>query len=154
MPVRHNAVFLENSKENQILLKVIEQFVVYGYPAISTIRDLIYKKGFARITGKKTAIQSNTMIEEKLGDKGILCLEDIIHEIYTVGQNFEDVMKFLCPFLLSSPRDGWKKKVSVPYKRVYQCRREHLMCVSSFYDLLADGRLCDMFPTGCSKLNG
>uniref|UniRef100_A0A1B0FDV4 60S ribosomal protein L7 n=1 Tax=Glossina morsitans morsitans TaxID=37546 RepID=A0A1B0FDV4_GLOMM len=117
MPVRHNAVFLENSKENQILLKVIEPFVVYGFPTITTIRELIFKKGFARIEGKKTAIQSNTMIEDILGDKGIICLEDIIHEIYTVGANFESVINFLCSFLLSSPRDGWKNKVSVPYKR-------------------------------------
>ncbi|KAL9926562.1 60S ribosomal protein L7 [Glossina fuscipes] len=117
MPVRHNAVFLENSKENQMLLKVIEPFVAYGFPTLSTIRELIFKKGFARIGGKKTAIQSNTVIEDILGDKGIICLEDIIHEIYTVGTNFESVINFLCSFLLSSPRDGWKNKVSVPYKR-------------------------------------
>ncbi|XP_075152528.1 ribosomal protein L7-like [Haematobia irritans] len=114
---RHNAVFLENTKENQILLKVVEPFVVYGYPNIATIRELIFKKGFARIDGKKTPIQSNTMIEEQLGDKGIICLEDIIHEIFTVGPNFQEVQKFLCSFLLSSPRDGWQKKVSVSYKR-------------------------------------
>ncbi|XP_013102358.1 uncharacterized protein LOC106083704 [Stomoxys calcitrans] len=117
MTNRHNAVFLENTKENQILLKVIEPFVVYGYPNIATIRELIFKKGFARIDGKKTPIQSNTMIEEQLGDKGIICLEDIIHEIFTVGPNFADVQNFLCSFLLSGPRDGWKNKVSVSYKR-------------------------------------
>lgn len=99
--LRHNAVFLENSKENQILLKVIEPFVVYGYPNIATIRELVFKKGFARINGKKTAIQSNTMIEENLGEKGIICLEDIIHEIFTVGSNFQAVNEFLCEFLVS-----------------------------------------------------
>ncbi|XP_023296298.2 60S ribosomal protein L7 [Lucilia cuprina] len=115
--LRHNAVFLENNKENQILLKVIEPFVVYGYPNIGTIRELVFKKGFARINGKKTAIQSNTMIEENLGEKGIICLEDIIHELFTVGPNFQAVKEFLCAFLLSSPREGWKNKVSVPFKR-------------------------------------
>lgn len=99
--LRHNAVFLENSKENQILLKVIEPFVVYGYPNIATIRELVFKKGFVRINGKKTAIQSNTMIEENLGEKGIICLEDIIHEIFTVGPNFKAVNEFLCAFLVS-----------------------------------------------------
>ncbi|XP_030556050.1 60S ribosomal protein L7-2 [Drosophila novamexicana] len=117
MGQRHNAVFLENSKENQLLLRVIEPFVVYGFPTLSTIRELLFKKGFARIDGKKTAIQSNTMVEEQLGDKGIICLEDIIHEIYTVGPNFDAVKEFLCSFMLSSPRDGWKKKVSVSFKR-------------------------------------
>lgn len=117
MTHRHHAVFLENSKENQILLKVIEPFVVYGFPSIATIRELVFKKGFAMINGKKTPIQSNTMIEEQLGDKGIICLEDIIHEIFTVGPNFNAVKSFLCSFLLSSPRDGWKNKVSVSFKR-------------------------------------
>lgn len=117
LSLRHNAVFLENSKENQILLKVVEPFVVFGYPTIATIRELVFKKGFARVDGKKTPIQSNTMIEEQLGDKGIICLEDIIHEIFTVGPNFQAVTEFMSPFLLSSPREGWKKKVSVPFKR-------------------------------------
>ncbi|XP_017855434.1 60S ribosomal protein L7-4 [Drosophila busckii] len=117
MAQRHNAVFLANTKENQILLRVIEPFVVYGPPTLNTIRELLFKKGFARIEGKKTAIQSNTMVEEQLGDKGIICLEDIIHEIFTVGPNFAAVNQFLCSFSLSSPRDGWKKKVSVAFKR-------------------------------------
>ncbi|KAH8409405.1 hypothetical protein KR222_002580 [Zaprionus bogoriensis] len=117
MVQRHNAVFLENNKENQLLLRVIEPFVVYGFPSLTTIRELLFKKGFARIAGKKTAIQSNTMVEEHLGEKGVICLEDIIHEIYTVGPNFAAVNKFLCSFTMSSPRDGWQKKVSVPYKR-------------------------------------
>ncbi|KAH8329058.1 hypothetical protein KR074_002953, partial [Drosophila pseudoananassae] len=117
MPYRHNAVFLENTKENQLLLRVIEPYVIYGIPSLSTIRELIFKKGFARVNGKKTAIQSNTMVEEQLGEKGIICLEDIIHEICTVGPNFSAVNQFLCTFMLSSPRNGWQKKVSVSYKR-------------------------------------
>ncbi|KAH8353502.1 hypothetical protein KR084_011411, partial [Drosophila pseudotakahashii] len=117
MATRHNAVFLENTKENQLLLRVIEPFVVYGTPSLSSIRELVFKKGFARIDGKKTAIQSNTMVEEQLGDKGVICLEDIIHEICTVGPNFAAVNEFLCSFMLSSPSNGWQKKVSVSYKR-------------------------------------
>lgn len=102
---RHNAVFLENTKENQILLKVVEPFVVYGYPSIGIIRELIFKKGFARVDGKKTPIQSNTMIEEQLGEQGIICLEDIIHEIFTVGPNFKTVTGFLCSFLVSCSKN-------------------------------------------------
>lgn len=101
MGQRHNAVFLENNKENQLLLRVIEPYVVYGFPTLSTIRELLFKKGFASIDGKKTAIQSNTMVEEQLGDKGVICLEDIIHEIYTVGPNFAAVNEFLCAFMVN-----------------------------------------------------
>ncbi|XP_037959571.1 60S ribosomal protein L7 [Teleopsis dalmanni] len=128
MPKRHNAIFLKNNAESRVLLKVIEPFVVYGYPTLTIIRELLFKKGFARVNGKKTAIQSNTMIEEQLGEKGIVCLEDIIHEIYTVGPNFEAIKHFLCSFLLSNPRDGWQKKVSVSFKRggEYGCRDHNI----------------------------
>lgn len=101
MSKRHDAVFLENTKENQILLRVVEPFVVYGYPTVTTIRDLIFKKGHARIDGKKTPIQSNTLIEEHLGEKGIICLEDMIHEISTVGPNFKTVTEFMCSFMVN-----------------------------------------------------
>lgn len=101
MPKRHQAVFLENSKENRILLKFVEPFVVYGYPSVSTVRELIYKKGFAKINGQKTPIQSNTLVESQLADKGIICLEDIIHEITTVGENFQAAKDFLCSFMVS-----------------------------------------------------
>lgn len=99
---RNYVVLLENSKENQILLKLVEPFVVYGYPTVSTVRELIYKKGFARIDRKSVPIESNKMIEEHLGDKNIICLEDIIHEIYTVGPNFKAVTLFLSPFVVNS----------------------------------------------------
>ncbi|XP_055836532.1 uncharacterized protein LOC129905155 [Episyrphus balteatus] len=117
IPKRHQAVFLKNNKENQILLRLAEPFVCYGYPTIATVRELLFKKGFAMIDRKKTPIQSNTMIEEHLGEKGIICLEDIIHEIFTVGPNFERVTSFISPFALGNPKDGWQKKVSVSFKR-------------------------------------
>lgn len=101
MPNRHNAVFLKNNKETQILLKVIEPFVIYGYPSLSTIRELLFKRGFARVNSRKTPIQSNAIVEEHLGDKGVICLEDIIHEIYTVGPNFDAVKEFLCSFMVN-----------------------------------------------------
>ena len=41
---RHHATFLENTKENKILFKVIKPFVVYGYPSLATIRELLFKK--------------------------------------------------------------------------------------------------------------
>lgn len=101
MYVRHKTIILRNTEENRLLLKIIEPYVAYGYPTITTIRELVFKKGFALIDGKKKAITSNTMIEEQLGNHGIICLEDIIHEIFNVGPNFDTVIRFLCPFVVS-----------------------------------------------------
>lgn len=46
------------------------------------------------------------------GDYGIICVEDLIHEIYTVGKNFKVANNFLWPFKLSSPRGGMNKKTT------------------------------------------
>ena len=43
------------------------------------------------------------------GKYGIICMEDLIHEIYTVGPRFKEASNFLWPFKLSAPRKGFKK---------------------------------------------
>lgn len=39
---------------------------------------------------------------QNLGKHGIICIEDLIHEIYTVGPAFKEASNFLWPFQLSS----------------------------------------------------
>ncbi len=46
------------------------------------------------------------------GRCGIICVEDLIHEIYTVGKNFKYANNYLWPFKLSSPRGGMNKKTT------------------------------------------
>ncbi|KAI3935855.1 hypothetical protein MKW92_041687 [Papaver armeniacum] len=41
-----------------------------------------------------------------LGMYGILCIEDIVHEIATVGSHFKEVVNFLWPFKLTRPEGG------------------------------------------------
>ncbi|XP_031623681.1 60S ribosomal protein L7-4 [Contarinia nasturtii] len=113
----HNTVLLKNTTESLALLKMIEPYVVYGYPTIQTVRDLIFKHGFLRIKGKRTAINSNKLIEEHLGEHGCICIEDIVHDLFTVSDNFKNVRSLLLPFSLKAPRDGWSKKIGVSYSR-------------------------------------
>lgn len=47
-----------------------------------------------------------------LGRYGIICIEDIIHEIYTVGPHFKQATNFLWPFKLNTPTGGWSKKTT------------------------------------------
>lgn len=49
-------------------------------------------------------------IVQALGKHGIICVEDLIHEIYTVGPHFKEANNFLLPFKLSCPVGGLKKK--------------------------------------------
>lgn len=47
------------------------------------------------------------------GQYGIICLEDLIHEIYSAGKNFRVANNFLLPFHLSVPRHGARDKVGL-----------------------------------------
>ena len=44
------------------------------------------------------------------GKYGIICMEDLIHEIYTVGPHFKQATNFLWYFKLNTPNGGWRKK--------------------------------------------
>jgi len=46
-----------------------------------------------------------------LGKFGIICVEDLIHEIYTVGPHFKEANNFLWTFKLNSPNGGWTRKL-------------------------------------------
>jgi hypothetical protein len=39
-------------------------------------------------------------------------VEDLIHEVYTVGPHFKEAANFLWPFKLTSPRGGYTKKLN------------------------------------------
>ena len=41
------------------------------------------------------------VMQAALGKHGIICIEDLIHEIYTVGPAFKQANNFLHPFQLS-----------------------------------------------------
>jgi len=110
----HNGVFLKVNKATTEMLKSIQPFVTYGYPSLSTIRQLIYKRGYAKIgrpgARQRVRIQTNDIISENLGKYGIHGVEDIVNEIFTCGPHFKEVNNFLWPFKLSSPRKGFVAK--------------------------------------------
>jgi large subunit ribosomal protein L7e len=51
----------------------------------------------------------NNAVEDALGEKNIICLQDLSHEIYTVGENFEAAKNILCTFKLSAPVGSYEK---------------------------------------------
>jgi len=103
----HNGVFLKVNKPVLNMLKLVQPYVTYGYPSLRTIRELIYKRGFGKLNKQRIPITNNDVITQKLGEFGITGIEDLIHEIYTVGPHFKQASNFLWPFKLSSPRGGF-----------------------------------------------
>merc|ERR1711944_363991 len=93
-----------------IKLRICEPYITWGTVNLKSVRDLIYKRGFVKVDGKRTPITSNDIIEERLGKFGIICVEDLVHEIMTVGPNFKYATNFLWPFKLNTPTGGWRKK--------------------------------------------
>ena len=53
---------------------------------MKSVRELIYKRGYGKVRGQRIPISENSVIEGVLGKFGIICIEDLVHEIYTVGE--------------------------------------------------------------------
>nr|POE94227.1 60s ribosomal protein l7 [Quercus suber] len=107
----NNGVFIRLTKATVEMLKIVEPFVAYGYPNLKSVRELIYKRGYAKTSQKqRIPLTGNAIIEEHLGNFGIVCMEDLIHEIYTVGPNFKQASNFLWPFKLSNPTGGFRPR--------------------------------------------
>ncbi|GAB1866383.1 60s ribosomal protein l7 [Camponotus japonicus] len=94
------------------MLRIVEPYITWGYPNLKSVRELIYKRGFAKINRQRIPITSNSIIEKKLGRSNIICTEDLIHEIFTVGPKFKYASNFLWPFKLNTPNGGWRKKTN------------------------------------------
>lgn len=58
---------------------------------MKTVRELIYKRGYGKVDKQRVPLSSNSIIEESLGKHDILSIEDLVHEIFTVGPNFKQV---------------------------------------------------------------
>jgi len=106
----HKAVFIKCTKPVLNMLKCIMPYIVCGYPNLKTIKQLVLKKGFGRVNKQRIPLNSNDVISESLGKQGIHTIDDLIHEIYTVGPNFKEANSFLWAFKLSSPNGGWVLK--------------------------------------------
>jgi 60S ribosomal protein uL30 len=109
----NNGVFVRVNAATTKMLRLIEPFISYGYPNLKSVKELIYKRGYGKVSGQRIPLSSNTVVSAGLGDKGLVCVEDVIHEIFTVGENFKEAANFLWPFKLNTPRNGYggKKKL-------------------------------------------
>lgn len=92
------------------MLTIVNPYIAYGYPNLKSVRELIYKRGYGKIDKQRIPLTDNQLIEDNLGKFGIVCMEDLIHEIYTVGPNFKQASNFLWPFKLSNPTGGFRAR--------------------------------------------
>jgi large subunit ribosomal protein L7e len=63
----HNGVFVRLNKATINMLRRVEPYITYGYPSHSTIRKLIYKRGYGKVNGSRIPLTENAIVESVLG---------------------------------------------------------------------------------------
>ncbi|KAJ8560656.1 hypothetical protein K7X08_022516 [Anisodus acutangulus] len=93
-----SGVFVKANERIMEILQKVEPYVTYG------VKGLLYKKGSGKIDNQRVPLTSNDIVEQTLGQHGIVCLEDV------VGPDFKEVTSFLCPFSLAKPEKALQGK--------------------------------------------
>lgn len=107
----NDGVFLRYDESKRKALHLVEPWVVYGRPSEAVISDLIERRGFGKVDGKRVPLADNTVIEKALEESNIICKEDLVHELHTVGDGFNAATKFLWPFKLSHSKNRFERDV-------------------------------------------
>ncbi|EDK45025.1 ribosome biogenesis protein RLP7 [Lodderomyces elongisporus NRRL YB-4239] len=113
----NTGVFIKANSSTIKLLGLIAPYVIIGQPSILSIRKLFQKRArFKTIeqdeetkedVEKVVKLDNNKVVEDKFEDDGMICIEDLIHEIVTMGPNFLKITGWLEPFKLNQPVHGW-----------------------------------------------
>jgi len=108
-------VFLPYNSATRKMLHLVEPYVLYGIPSMETVSDLVRRRGFCRVDGKRVPLADNNVIERELGDLGLICVEDLVQMIGAGGEGedaatFNKVARFLWPFRLTSAKSKFQKK--------------------------------------------
>ena len=70
----NNGVFVRVTKATQQMLHLVGPYVTYGEVNLKAIRELVYKRGYAKVDGQRIPITDNQIIEKQLGKFGIICM--------------------------------------------------------------------------------
>jgi len=63
----NNGTFVKLNKATINMLRIAEPYITWGYPNVKSVRDLIYKRGYGKVDGRRTPLSDNSIIEQSLG---------------------------------------------------------------------------------------
>jgi len=107
----HDGVFVRYDDSNRKVLHLVEPYVIYGKPSEAMVHDLLKRRGFGKVDGERIPLSNNTIVEEALAKTtGLLCVEDLVHELCSVGGHFQKVATFLWPFRLTHPKTKFEQE--------------------------------------------
>ena len=84
-----NGTFVKLTKTSVNMLETVEPYIVWGYPNLKSVYELICKRGYGKINKKRIALMDNMLIARSLGKYGIICMEELIHEIPYCWKSFQ-----------------------------------------------------------------
>lgn len=105
----NTAVLITNNHSTRKTLQIVRNYVAFGYISLELLRELVYKRGFCKVNGEVYNL-TNEIIEDTFGD--LMCVEDLISELWMNKSRSKEVNRFLAPFRLNCPRGGFKGKKS------------------------------------------
>lgn len=100
----NNVAFVMATSENMDKLLLINHYVAYGKPTKVILDEIIRKRGYLKKEGKRVPISDNVLIEELLGEQGVICIEDIIDAFWRCHaqkSTYEAVRQVLWPIQLA-----------------------------------------------------
>merc|ERR1711991_1116913 len=63
----HNGVFVKLNSASLEMLRIVQPYIAYGYPNLKSVKELIYKRGHAKVNNQRLPISDNTVVERSLG---------------------------------------------------------------------------------------
>lgn len=108
---KYDAIFTKLDEETIAKLRPYESYLAYGYVTFKSVSELLHRRAFIYTDGLRTPLTDNRTVEDALGDRGFLCINDLCHEIFTVGPSYQQALNILCPFKLSSPVGTFERKL-------------------------------------------
>lgn len=107
---KYDAVFVRLDDKMIARLRPIDGYVAYGYITFKTVMEMIHRRTYTEFGGKRKPLNDNVLVEEALGDKNILCLNDMASELFSLGPHFDDCLRTIATYRLSSPLGQYEKK--------------------------------------------
>lgn len=105
----NNCAFLMSTLDNIKKVLLISDYVGYGQPTKKTVDEVIRKRGYLKTKDhKRQPISDNILIEELLGEQGVICIEDLIDAFWNCKRSqavYEAVKQTLWPIQLAPKKD-------------------------------------------------
>jgi len=100
----NNCAFVRAGASTMEKLMLVQNYCGWGAPTKKILEDIVRKRGYLKKEAKRLPISDNVLVEELLGEKGIICLEDIIDAFWRCKSNeeaFKSVSEVMWPIQLA-----------------------------------------------------